>query len=689
MEPTVDAPTQTSPPLWRQPDQLRLFGGTMAILLLALAAYLPALSAGFIWDDDAYITDNRNIARFDGLRKIWLEPRSNPDYYPLTLTSFWIEYRLWGLHPFGYHLVNVLLHALNGVLLWRVLKCLGIPAGWVVGVIFVIHPVQVESVAWITERKNTLSGLFYLCAVLSFLKFYFAEAEVVSGKSPGKARSGKDAGEDVDEERLIPRDYLHSIFFYVCAVLAKTVTVSLPAILLVMLWWKRGRLIGRDFKLTIPYFVIGLPLGLFAVAMQHGHTGAMGSRFDFSLADRFLIAGRALWFYASKLVWPAELVFIYPRWNLDPSVFWQWLFPITAGAALIALWAFRGKIGRAPLAATLVFVITLSPALGFFNIYWQVYSYVADHVQYIASIGLLTLIVAGAASLLRSKGRTFEWAGFAVAGAVILILGVLTWRQTHVYRNAETLWRDTIAHNPLSYMAHTNLGHALREEERFEEALASYARALELEPELSDTHFDYAVGLISLKREDEAIRFFEQAIALDPRFAQAYHGIAMILSQRGESDRAVEYFAKAVGKKPDFTIAWFNLAIELEKLGRAEEAAKAYQAAIESDPDHAMARYNFANLLLRHRQYQPAVDQYYEALRINPNWAEPYFNLGQAFLLQGMQQEALAHFQEAYRLDPRIELQMRAWLAEREASTTQPTTQAIQPPSETASEPLE
>src|SRR5688572_14862801 len=363
--------------------------GSGVLLAMTLIAYLPAFRAGFIWDDPDYVVNNATLRSLDGLRQIWFVPRATPQYYPLVHTSFWIEYQLWRLNPAGYHAVNVLLHALAAVLLWRVLKLLDVPGAWLAAAIFAVHPMHVESVAWVTERKNVLSGVFYLAAALAYFRSSFG----LWGSGIGE---DKDTAVDSSNTRHPKPDtrYSLSLGLFVCALLSKTVTASLPATILLVIWWKRGRITRRDVVPLIPFFVIGVALALNTARLEREHVGASGAEFDFSALDRILIAGRAAWFYAWKLIAPVNLSFIYPRWTIDDRAAWQYAFPLAAVALVAALFVLRHRIGRGPLVAILFFGGTLVPALGFFNVYPMRYTFVADHFAYHASIGIIVLIAA-------------------------------------------------------------------------------------------------------------------------------------------------------------------------------------------------------------------------------------------------------------------------------------------------------
>jgi hypothetical protein len=265
-------------------------------------AYQPTWHAGFIgWDDDSYVTDERALRSLGGLERIWVKPGTTPQYYPLVFTTFWAEYHVWKLQPFGYHLVNILLHGLNAVLLWFVLRRLKIPGSWWAAAVFVLHPVGVESVAWITELKNTQSGVFFLLSMLCFLRF--------------RPLNGRDAVRVCDW-----RDYPLALVLFLCALLSKTATCPVPAVLALLIWWKTGRFGKRDALELTPLFVLGVASGFMTIWMEKQYTGVVrGAEWSLSLAQRCLVAGRALWFYAGKLFWPRDFTFIYPRWEVDAS----------------------------------------------------------------------------------------------------------------------------------------------------------------------------------------------------------------------------------------------------------------------------------------------------------------------------------------------------------------------------------
>jgi tetratricopeptide (TPR) repeat protein len=515
------------------PARLRPVLPGAAIILAVFLVYLPALSAGFIWDDAQYVTQNLTLRSVEGLRRIWLEIGAVPQYYPLVHSTYWVEYHLWGLNPLGYHIVNVLLHGLGAVLLWRVLVKLQVPGAGLAAGLFAVHPVCVESVAWVTERKNVLCGVFYFAAALAYLRF------------SGKSEAPEPAAQTRPSPFAFPASdwYRLSLFLFACALLSKTVACSLPAALLLVAWWKRGRITCRDAWPVLPFFVIGAGLGLLTAHIEKAHVGAQGAEWNLSIIQRCLIAGRALWFYAGKLVWPANLTFIYPRWEVSAGVWWQWLFPVAALGMVMALWLLRKRMGRGPLAAVLFFAGTLFPALGFINVYPMRYSFVADHFQYLAQAGLLALV----ASLIYRLPGLFRR---CCAGGLLAVLCGLTWLQAHTYRDLETLWRTTITRNPACWMAYNNLGVAYENNGQY----------------------------------PEAVDCFQNTIRIKPDYVEALCNLGDIAFVQGRSGEAIDYYRRALQYHPGSFIPLRELGITQATTGHIGEAVGDYYRAIQAFP---------------------------------------------------------------------------------------------------------
>jgi protein O-mannosyl-transferase len=500
------------------------------LILLVALAYLPVSRATFIWDDQYYLLENTALRDNQGLLRIWLSPQASPQYYPMVFSAFWLEHRLWGLDPLGYHCVNVALHAGNAVLVWRVLSRLCLPGSWLAAAIFALHPVHVESVAWIAERKNVLSGYFYLLAVLAYWRF----------APPDEARRRVSAARW--------GWYFAAWLLFVAALWSKSVTCTLPAALLLLVWWKQGHITGRDVQPLIPFFLTGAIVGAVTVWMEAVQVGARGPEWSYSWLERCLVAGRALWFYAGKLVFPVGLCFIYPRWRLDLGAWWQFAYPVGFFVAVGALWWERGRIGRGPLAGLLFFAGTLLPALGFFNTYPQRYSFVADHFAYLASLGLIV-----PAAVLLSRAASRPWAHSATVGSLLVVLGTLTFTRTLAFQDDWTIWSDTLAKDPRSWMANNNLAALYLTQGRLTEAGAHARRALELYPDYPEAHYNRGAVLEEqgdLKGAEEHLR---KALMRDsPVSWKAHHVLGLVFKKEGKSRAAADQFRAALRLKPDY-----------------------------------------------------------------------------------------------------------------------------------------
>ncbi|MGA2261409.1 MAG: tetratricopeptide repeat protein, partial [Acidobacteriota bacterium] len=475
-----------------------------ALILAALLAYQPAWHGGVLWDDNAHITRTA-LQSAHGLWRIWFDLGATQQYYPVVHSAFWFLHSLWGDNTLGYHIVNILLHALSAFLFALILRYLSVPGAWLAAVIFALHPVQVESVAWITELKNTLSGSLYLAAALVYLQF------------------------DSNRRRSL---YALALTLFTFALFSKTVTATLPAALLVLFWWLRGHIsLRRDVLPLTPFFALGTTGGLLTAWVEHNLIGAQGAEFSFSFLERILIAGRVVWFYLAKLFWPANLIFIYPRWHISQASISQYLFPLAAAALLAALWLLRNR-SRAPLAALLLFGGALFPVLGFFNIFPFRFSFVADHFQYLASLPVIALAAAALSRLAEHWNLPTKPAAAVLALALGGPLAFLTWNQSRQYADAETLYRTTIDLNPSCWMAHSNLG-MLKVNSTLDEGVAHFKEALRLKPDLAETHSNLGYALQRMGKLKEAVTEYREAVRLKPDLAEAHNNLGNVLQKLG------------------------------------------------------------------------------------------------------------------------------------------------------------
>ncbi len=611
----------------------RLLAAGVLLAAATVVAYLPATAGGFVWDDGDYVAENEALRSAAGLWRIWFDLEATPQYYPLVYTTYWLEYRAWGLDPRGYHVVNVLLHAGVALLLWHVLVRLGVPGAWLAAAVFALHPVHVESVAWITQRKNVLSGVFYLAAMAAYLRFAFPATEQAD-----RGRRGI--------------WYAAAIVLFLAALLSKTVTCTLPAVLVLVLWWRRGSLRRADLLALLPLFVLGMVLGLLTSWVETRYAGALGPDWSLTLVERCLVAGRALWFYAGKLVWPSPLAFIYPRWEIDAGRWWQYVYPLAAVGVLAALWLLRGRLGRGPLVAVLCFAGTLFPALGFFNVYYMRYSYVADHWQYLASIGVIVLVVSAGRQCAQWGGSWGKRAGVVAAAVLLGVLGTLTWRQGYIYADLEGLWRDTLAKSPRAWIAHHNLGVLLRNTGRLEEAERHLRRTLEIRPTLAKGHSNLAAVLKQQGRLEEAVAAYERALEVEPGYAVAHYNLGILFKDQGRLAEAEKQYRAALRSQPKHAEARVNLGWVLMQQGQLAEAAEEYRAALQIQPDLPQAHLNLGVVTHRTGDLAAAVEHFRRAAAARPDFVQARYYLATALLQQGALEEALAEYEAVLRLDP-------------------------------------
>jgi tetratricopeptide (TPR) repeat protein len=559
--------------------------GLIALVLLAHGA---ALGGAFIWDDFSLITQNRLIRDFEGLWQFWFTTKP-PDYFPLTSTTWWIEWRLWGMHPAGYHAVNLLLHAASAVLIWRILLELELPGAWLAAAIWAVHPVQVESVAWIAERKNTLSIALAAASLLLLLR-YFKEKLATDG-----AQICTDKEKDESAFHLcssVPhlwlKLFLPALLTFTAALLAKTAVAPLPIVMLICA--KRyGRTWRQAVRETIPFFVITAALSAVTIFFQSQRSIATDVVRTDGLASRLAIAGRAVWFYLGKLLWPMPLSFVYPRWPTgDVSV--RAFVPLLLLVLIFGLlWIGRRRWGQTPFLAMGYFVLMLLPVLGLINIYFMRYSLVADHWQYAASIGPIAIFAA-----IVTRARV-QW----VAGPIaVFCLCIVSERQAFLYSSGEALWADTVSKNPSSWMAQISLGQVLDSERRYADAESHYRAAAAIAPDLAEPRFSIGTAEAQEGRFAEAIADYQQTIKLNPRVAAAYTEMGHCLAQMNQLDRAEACFKKAIELEPGDADQRYQLGMLLEQMNRRDDAIKAYESAVAIDPDFAAAQFGLARCLL-------------------------------------------------------------------------------------------
>ena len=609
----------------------------LALCLLVGVSYFPAIRLGFVWDD-VVITTLKAVRDWSGIWDLWLAPGSayrqgavgEDHYWPLLYTTFWLEHKLWGFAPAGYHAVNVALHFINTALLWRLLLRLQVRGAWWIAAVFAVHPLHVEAVTWVIARKDLLSALFYLAAFTTWLRF--AEAP-----RPGR--------------------YVMTLALFAAGMLCKTIVVTFPAALVIWHWWKQDRVTGADLLRLLPFFLVGLILAGVDMAIYQ----KVNMSFDYTLAERTLIAAHSFWFYVWKLLWPAHLALLYARWDIDVTDALAWGTVAAAVGVFTALWFLRHRIGRGPLACALFFALTLSPVLGFVDYGYMNVSFVADRYQYLAGIGVLTLLIGGAAWGVDKLPGAAKMAMAGVAGAVLLLLGAATWIQSSVYQDDLTLFSHSAAINPESWAAHHYAGNEFFKQRRDREAEHHFRRSLELRPRDEDSrqHRNALQNIGETQRRrgqyEEALESYRAALEIDPRYALAHAAMGGVLFELRRYAEAATALGRSLSLGLDAPLTGsvhVFLGQALQELGRRQAAATHFARAMALDRSHQGVLDRLAASRFHQKRYLEALDLYRALAGVDPDNAQNHSNMGACLYNLGRLDEALRSFQTALTLKP-------------------------------------
>jgi protein O-mannosyl-transferase len=580
--------------------------GALIIAVLVSLIYWSALDGDFILDDDVLLTTNRLLTAPNGLYRLWYTTEAT-DYWPMTNTSFWIEWRLWGMHSKGYHVTNVVLHVAAALLLWVVLNQLAIPGGFLAALFWAVHPVNVESVAWIAQRKNTLAAVFFLLSTLWYLK---AEA--------GGDEKGISQRREKQSERgfLIPAHwYGLSLIALVLAMLSKGSTVVAPLVFVALIWWQRGKLSRRDLVHLVPFFLVAAALTVLNVWFRtHGSQEAIRQA---GWPERLAGAGAAVWFYLSKAFAPIDLVFVYPKWHIE-TMHLAWWLPLAMAAIVSAvLWRYRHHQWlKALCLAWACFCLALLPALGLIDVYFMKFSLVADHYQHIALMAVVTLLAASLVAWYRVANPAAQRAIILSAAVIASALTVLSVRQAQFYASPFLLYNETLEKNPDCWLVHNNLG----------------------------------TKLLDAGHAQEAIEHFEEVLKRNPNYAAAHNNLGMALIRTGQANEAIQEYKRALGLRADFPEAYFNLANALRVEGQIQGAIELYQRALNYDPDSAATRVNLAGAFLLLGDWEKAIEQSQEAIRLRPDYIEAYRNAAIASAQMGRSDWAASYARKALQL---------------------------------------
>src|SRR5665213_2011092 len=624
-----------------QPDRRRGWWLAGLLVLVAVTAYLPMLRNGFVWDDDSFLTNNALIKAPDGLFRFWFSTQPS-DYWPVTSSTLWIEWRLWGMHAVGYHATNLVLHVLEGLMLWSVLKRLRVPGAYLAALLFVVHPVNVESVAWIAQRKNLMAMLFYLASILFFLRWSALPPTRLVADGVERARW---------RQRAPPIWYGLSLLAFVLAMLSKGSVAPLPVVFLGIIAWRR-RITRQDFLKLAPFFAVAAVLIAVNIWFQTHGSGEVVRQANG--LERLLGAAAVVWFYLYKALLPVDLIFVYPQWHIRADEVLWWLPLVASVGFTVVLWRLarlrspsRSLICRGAFFAWAYFVVMLLPVMGFTDVYFMRYALVADHYQHFAIIGVLAFAAAAWA----------HWSAdsrlkLALAAAVVGVLAVLTWRQCGMYRDTPTLYRVTLQRNPDCWMVHNNLGLLEYAAGKSEMAKQDYDEALRLNPHFCEASLNVANYEFAKGRPQEALADCEQSLRDNPHYPEGYYSLGNTLHSLGRNPEAVTAYQRALQLHPDYPDAENSLGVALADLGQAAAAVVHYQKAIRWDPAYAPAHYNFGNVLLGVGQNDGAIREYEEALRLKPDYPDAENNLAQSLERAGRVPEAIVRCQDTVRFHP-------------------------------------
>jgi protein O-mannosyl-transferase len=559
----------------------------VAIVVAVFLVYIPCWHGGWLWDDQYHLIDNP-VLKPGGLLKTWISPGRYINYWPATFTVYWIEYQLWGLQPLGFHLVNIGLHAASAVLLWRVLKRLRLPGGLLAAAIFALHPVNVEAVAWIAQLKTVLSMALALASVLFYLGYE---------QQQGRWR------------------YALALAAFALSALSKGEAITLPIVLLALAWWQRGRITLRDALRVLPYFVIAAIMSASEVWSERSlGWGAVQSA---SIFGRAATAGCAVWFYLEKLVWPQNLIPIYPHWNIDAGRLLSYMPLLALLAAFAIAWWWRRSWGHAVVTVLVCYVAMLLPVLGFVNITYMKYSLVADHWQYVAMVVPIAAFTAWLAGF--ADRNVSRWLSAFGCAALLLTLSVLTWRQSGLYSDSVACFKETIARNPASWPAHMILGTALAHRNELDSAILEFQKAIDINPHDAELESFMAEALMHRPdRLDEAIALLERALELEPDRAVVHFNLGSALAREGKLEQAISQFERCLQLDPNQIGASYNLGMALKNLGQYDLAIARFEDELSKNPGVGLARDNLNGAIAEREKLAKAIKQRIEEVKRHP-----------------------------------------------------------------------
>lgn len=567
----------------------------VAIIASALWIFWPTVHGDWIADDSLYITDNKLLDDPQRLWKAWFQIGSFVEYYPIHETVQWLQWQLLGKNPFGYHLTNIVLHIVSAMLIWRLLSKLGCRFAWLGGMIFVVHPMMVESVAWISEFKNTLSLPPFLVALCFWVDY---------------------------EEHKKNQDYVRAFLWFLVSMLCKITVSPFPVFILLYAWWKRQRIGWGDLKASAPFFLISLVLGATTIlAGERFEKPFMAMPLDVPVGgfiSRLALAGLTMSFYFSRCfapVWPSS---DYPQWVVNPPEPWQFAPWLVLLGVVFLLWRKRQCWGRHALLGLGFFLLFLAPFLGFNTISYMICCWVYDHFLYIPIIGLIALVVAAIGHMEQLLAKEVRPYGI---GIIAMAMTFLAW-ESHSYAkcwiNQETLCVYNLKRNPQSWFEDNNLGYFMGEKGRYQNAIKYFEEALRLNPNYALTHYNLGNILVRTGRKEEGIEHLREAIRIFPNYAKAYNNLGYTQMETGQTEDAIRSFEQALRIDPACIGAHNGLGNAYLHFGKLLEAVEQYKKALEMDPQNEYIHDNLGMILGKMGRISEATEQFKDALQINP-----------------------------------------------------------------------
>ncbi len=615
----------------------------LGVILLTLVAYWPALGGGYVWDDDKLIVKNPDVRTDEGLLRVWFN-RHSFDYFPLTSSMFWLEWHLFKGSAVGPHVINVLLHGLSAALLGIILQRLRVPGAWLAALLFALHPVAVASAAWLSERKNTLSMVFYLGSILAYLRFEDAASR--HDDTANALRSGPEGHEGLVRN---PHYWL-SLGLFLLALLSKTSVVMLPLVLLLLAWWRQGKMRGRDLLRVAPFFALSLALGLVTIWFQWHSAVRHDLARPEGVASRIAAAGWIAGFYLYKLLLPVKLCAMYPRWEVNESRLLSFVPLALLAAATALIWAGRKRWGSGPLVAWAYFLVSLLPVLGFVDMTIMRLSLVADHLQYLAMPGILAL--AAALWVRATAGTRTGRAAPVVMGLCLTAMAALTFQRAGAFSSEQRLWRDDVEKMPRSGRAWSHLGMVYFNAHALDEAIRCFDKSVEVDPGYAEAYLKRGNAHATAKRYAEAVSDYDQAIAVKPDYAGAYFNRGNIRAAAQRYAEAVSDYDQAIALQPDFAEAYVSRGNIRAAANQYAEAISDYDQAIVLQPDFAEAYVSRGNIRAAANHYAEAICDYDQAIALKPDDAETWFKRSTADLNASRPEEALRDLDRAIAIRP-------------------------------------